>query len=143
VAHSNFIWHRRVPVKVSIMAWCLLCNRLPTKSNMLARGIISHEAQRYVTGCGEVETVQHLFVSCPIFSDVWPLVQQWIGVYGVDPLDIHQHFIQFIYLSGRSTKRRTFMQLLWLLCVWVIWSERNSFILVDEGCQRCLCFRCS
>jgi hypothetical protein len=77
-------------------------------------------------GCGAVETVHHLFVSCPIFSDVWPLVQQWIGVYGVDPLDTHQHFIQFIYLSGRSTKSRSFMQLLWLLCVWVIWSERNN-----------------
>jgi len=86
------------------MAWRLLRNRLPTKSNLLARVIISKEAQRCVTGCGEVETAQHLFVSCPIFNEVWPLVRQRIRVYGVDPLDTQQHFIQFIYLSGGSKK---------------------------------------
>lgn len=79
-----------------------------------------------MTGCDEVEMAQHLFISCSIFSELWPLVCRWIGVYGVDPLDPHQHFIQFIYLSGGSTKRRTFMQLVWLFCVYVIWSERNN-----------------
>jgi len=110
-ADSNLIWHRQVPAEVSIMAWRLLRNRLLTKSNLLARRIISLEAQRCVTGCGEVETTQHLFVSCAVFSELWSLVRQWIGVYEVDPLDINQHFIQFIYLSGGSTKRRFFMQL--------------------------------
>lgn len=40
---SDFIWHKQVPLKVSIMAWRLLRNRLPTKDNLVARGIISHE----------------------------------------------------------------------------------------------------
>lgn len=64
---SKLIWHIHVLVKVSLLAWRLLRNRLPTKSNLLARGIISHEAQMCVAGCGEVETAQHLFVSCTIF----------------------------------------------------------------------------
>lgn len=73
-ASSKLIWHRQVPTKVSIMAWRLHRNRLPTKSNLLARNIISLEAQRCVTGCGEVETVQHLLVSCAVFSELWSLV---------------------------------------------------------------------
>jgi hypothetical protein len=38
------------------------------------------------------------------------------------------HFIQFIHLSGVGKARRSFLQLLWLLCVWVLWTERNNMV---------------
>ncbi|RHN60841.1 hypothetical protein MtrunA17_Chr4g0030201 [Medicago truncatula] len=79
-----------------------------------------------VFGCGEVETSQHLFVSCPIFRDLWQHVRAWIGVSGVDPFDISDHFVQFSYLLGSTSKIQSFMQLLWLACVWVLWTERNN-----------------
>ncbi|PNX58123.1 cysteine-rich receptor-like protein kinase, partial [Trifolium pratense] len=34
-AASGLIWHRQVPLKVSICAWRLLRDRLPTKANLL------------------------------------------------------------------------------------------------------------
>ncbi|GAU48931.1 hypothetical protein TSUD_373400 [Trifolium subterraneum] len=39
-AMSNFLWHKQVPVKVSVLAWRLLRNRLSTKDNLVARHII-------------------------------------------------------------------------------------------------------
>lgn len=54
------------------------------------------------------------------------LVRDWIGVSRADPFAIADHFHHFTYLSGGSVTRRSFMQLLWLLCVWVLWSERNN-----------------
>lgn len=44
--HSNMelIWHNQVPLKVSIFAWRLLRDILPTKSNLATRGVISTEA---------------------------------------------------------------------------------------------------
>jgi len=61
---SDLIWHKFDPVKVLILAWRLLCNRLPTKVNLLVRGIITQEAQMCVTGCGNNATfiflVSHL-----------------------------------------------------------------------------------
>jgi len=36
----NLIWHLQVPLKVSILAWRLLRDRLSTKINLLNRGII-------------------------------------------------------------------------------------------------------
>jgi len=47
-------------------------------------------------------------------------------VFGADPYDIAAHFHQFTYLAGGLVTRRSFMQILWLLCVWVLWSERNN-----------------
>ncbi|XP_024630811.1 uncharacterized protein [Medicago truncatula] len=120
IAASDLIWHRHVPLKVYILAWCLLCNRLPAKANLMARGILVQDAQLCVSGCGEVETAQHLFVCCPIFGELWFHVRHWIGVSKVDPYDISDHFLQFTYLSGGAVSKRSFMQLLWLVCLGVV-----------------------
>jgi len=42
---ADLIWHKQVSLKVSIFAWRLLRGRLPTKSNMTTRGIISSETR--------------------------------------------------------------------------------------------------
>ncbi|MCH96906.1 helicase-like protein [Trifolium medium] len=31
---EELIWHKQVPLKVSILAWRLLCDKLPTKANL-------------------------------------------------------------------------------------------------------------
>ena len=67
-----------------------------------------------------------LFVSCTILRELWHLVRDWIGVSVANPYDIADHLHQFTYLSGESLTRRSFLQLLWLLCVWVLWFEYNN-----------------
>ncbi|PNY08824.1 cysteine-rich receptor-like protein kinase [Trifolium pratense] len=56
-----------VPLKVSVLAWRLLRNRLPTKDNLVPRHIIPHDARFCATGCGASEIANHLFLSCPVF----------------------------------------------------------------------------
>ncbi|MCI32173.1 cysteine-rich receptor-like protein kinase [Trifolium medium] len=43
-AAADLIWHKQVSLKVSIFAWRLLRERLPTKTNLAIRGIITPEA---------------------------------------------------------------------------------------------------
>ncbi|GAU31165.1 hypothetical protein TSUD_315900 [Trifolium subterraneum] len=45
VTALDLIWHKQVHVNVSILAWRLLRDRLPTKINLAIRGIITPEAQ--------------------------------------------------------------------------------------------------
>ncbi|CAJ2673682.1 unnamed protein product [Trifolium pratense] len=124
-AASGLIWHRQVPLKVSICAWRLLRDRLPTKANLVIRGILSTEAHLCVSGCGEVESAQHLFINCSSFGLMWPLVSSWIGSSLVTAQNLPEHFVQFTDSAGGSRARRSFMQLVWLACVWVMWTERN------------------
>ncbi|KAK2370489.1 hypothetical protein QL285_083537 [Trifolium repens] len=77
---GKVIWHPQVPLKVSILAWRLLRDRLPTKTNMVARGILSTAAHFYVFGCGEAESAHHLFMSCGTFGSLWALVHSWIDI---------------------------------------------------------------
>jgi len=47
-------------------------------------------------------------------------------VHGADPNNLPDHLMQFTYLTGVGKARRSFMQLIWLLCTWVVWLERNN-----------------
>jgi hypothetical protein len=58
------------PLNVSIFAWRLLRDKLPTRVNLEARGIISPETQYCVAGCGCMESAQHLFLYCSIFGSL-------------------------------------------------------------------------
>jgi hypothetical protein len=126
-ATSDLIWHKQVPLKVSALAWRLLRNKLPTKDNLARRKIIFHDARLCVVfGCGGLETAHHVFLSCPAFAPLWGLVKSWIGISSADLNSLRDHFIQFIHSSGGTRVRRSFLQLIWLCCTWVMWNERNN-----------------
>jgi len=76
------------------------------------RGILSHDNQLCVTRCGGLETAQHFFLSCPCFAFLRGLVRSSLGVCSVDPYYLHEHAIQFAYLSGGLRASRSFLQLL-------------------------------
>ncbi|MCI37834.1 glutamate-gated kainate-type ion channel receptor subunit GluR5, partial [Trifolium medium] len=77
---ENLIWHSQVSLKVFVFAWRLLRDRLPTKSNLVTRGILSPTAPFCVSRCGAIETAQHLFISCSTFGSLWALVRSWIDI---------------------------------------------------------------
>ncbi|GAU35513.1 hypothetical protein TSUD_155440 [Trifolium subterraneum] len=122
---AGLIWHSQVPLKVSIFAWRLLRDRLPTKANLIIRGVLPAEDHLCISSCGADESAQHLFVSCSTFGSLWPLVSSWIGSSLVSAQTLSDHFVQFTTSAGDTRARRSFMQLIWLACVWVVWTERN------------------
>ncbi|MCI08187.1 RING-h2 finger protein ATL2C, partial [Trifolium medium] len=123
---EHLIWHPQVPLKVSVFASRLLRDRLPTKSNLVTRGILPSADHFCVFGCGEAETAQHLFISCGTFGSLWALVCTWIGISPSDSTSVRDHFVQFTFSAGGTRSRRSFLQLIWLVSVWVVWTERNQ-----------------
>jgi hypothetical protein len=119
---EDLIWHRQVPLKVSILARRLLRDRLPTWANLVSRGILDLDLHYCVTGCGGIETTRHLFLSCSTFGSLWALARSWIGFSMVDAYSLTEHFVQFTYSAGCLRARRSFLQLVWLACFWVVWS---------------------
>ncbi|CAJ2658361.1 unnamed protein product [Trifolium pratense] len=122
---ENLIWHPQVPLKVSIFAWRLLRDRLPTRANLVNRGVLSSTVDTCVFGCGVAESAHHLFLSCSFAGPLWDLVRDWVDISPVVATSLRDHFAQFTASAGVSRARRSFMQLLWLVCAWVIWTERN------------------
>ncbi|PNX77984.1 hypothetical protein L195_g033957 [Trifolium pratense] len=105
-----------VPLKVSIFPWRLLRDRLPTKANLVTHGILSPAAHFCVSGCGEIESAHHLFISCNTFGYIWALVRSWIVIPMVDFTSLCDHFVQFTASAGVSQARRSFGLLVFGLC---------------------------
>jgi hypothetical protein len=50
------IWFKHIPSKVSLLVWRLIRNRLPTKDNLLQRGILLPTDGACATGCDDIES---------------------------------------------------------------------------------------
>jgi hypothetical protein len=62
--------------------WRLLRDRLPTKANLVVRGILSPELHFYVTGCGGIETTHHLFLISVFSFKLTPVVVEPYALFG-------------------------------------------------------------
>jgi len=87
------VWHKQVPLKISTCVWCLIHNKLPTKDNLVIRDTIPQENYYCLSGCGQVESAQHLFLHYKVFSSLWRLVWSWIAFSSTEPQLILDRFI--------------------------------------------------
>ncbi|GAU32903.1 hypothetical protein TSUD_152630 [Trifolium subterraneum] len=92
---ASFLWVKSVPLKVNIFIWRLFLNRLPTKDNLLRRGIIEVHQELCSTNCGKAEDAVHLFIQCDVYSQVWHLVLNWLGLSTALHVSLGGHAEQF------------------------------------------------
>jgi hypothetical protein len=59
------VWGSWAPTKVIVFSWQAFLGRLPTRENLLRRGVACDGAAGCVLCGGGRETEDHLFVSCP------------------------------------------------------------------------------
>jgi len=71
---THYVWHKLVPSKTSLFTWCLLQDRIPTKSNLVRRRVLQPTHNMCVGRCGNIETTDHLFIGCNVFGSVWYLL---------------------------------------------------------------------
>ena len=57
VGMNDLVWHKQVLMKVSIFAWRLIRDRLPTKTNLVRRGLLNVELAACGVGCGHDSSV--------------------------------------------------------------------------------------
>lgn len=129
------IWHKQIPIKVSLFVWRLLRNRLPTRENMLWRRVLQVHGSECVYGCGVHETVNHLFIGCDIFSSLWTHVLHWLCISSVLSGDIRQHLFQFTNMAGLPRATYSFLKIIWFASVWAIWKERNNRVFQNMACD--------
>jgi hypothetical protein len=120
------VWHRQIPLKVSLLVWRLLLNRLPTKDNLWRRGILnSYDILCSAGGCDKTESTSHLFLECVTSRELWNNVCTWLGISLVMPLHLRHHLLQFSKMAGWSRSSHLFFTTIWFASIWVLWKERN------------------
>jgi len=104
----------------------LLRNRLPTTNNLTKRRILHYNVQLCVGSCDIIEDIDRLFLSCDFFENFWIGISNWLGFTTVHQKHVADHSLQFENLGGFSKDIQITFQLIWLICVWMIWCERNA-----------------
>jgi hypothetical protein len=122
------IWDSPAPSKVIAFSWQLLYDRIPTRINLEARGVLSLDVPWECLGCvGQVETSLHLFLYCPSTMLVWSKIFQWLGVSIIIPPSLVSLF-DLLKGSARNAKNRRGYIMIWHATLWAIWKARNSAI---------------
>ncbi|KEH24095.1 hypothetical protein MTR_7g103360 [Medicago truncatula] len=77
---------------------------------------------------GAYALVWHKYVPLKVSIFAWRLVRSGLGVSVPDPIIVSDHFLQFSHSAGGVRARSSFLQLVWLLTVWIIWNDRNQWL---------------
>jgi hypothetical protein len=120
------VWHRHIPTKVSLFVWRLLCNRLPTRGNLLRRNIVQANNSLRVFGCEVVETAGHLFLSCGNYCILWSLISALLGLSLVHHNDLQQHYHHFYYMHGGTSSEYSCLFSRYLVCFCLSDMERQK-----------------
>ncbi|KAG5041359.1 hypothetical protein JHK82_013466 [Glycine max] len=120
------LWKLKLPSKITIFAWRLIRDRLPTRSNLRRKQIEVDDPRCPFCRSAE-ESAAHLFFHCSRIAPVWWESLSWVNLLGVFPNHPRQHFLQHIYgvTAGMRASRWKWW---WLALTWTIWKQRNNMI---------------
>ncbi|XP_006603059.1 plastidic glucose transporter 4 isoform X1 [Glycine max] len=113
----------------TIVAWRLIRDRLPTKSNLRRRQIDISDSLCPFCSIKD-ETASHLFFECSKIQHLWWESQSWIGTSGAYPINPRHHFLQHnIGMKGGKIYKR--WKCWWVALNWSIWQQRNKVIFMN------------
>ncbi|GKV23015.1 hypothetical protein SLEP1_g32805 [Rubroshorea leprosula] len=122
------IWNPNLPNKISAFNWQLLLNRLPTKSNLLKRGLGVIMGDGNCNLCQEEEEdATHLFLKCKNVRWIWKECARWWGINIETQEDCWKTFEQL----GAWTRNMRIIKgwdCTWSAIVWSIWLMWNQRI---------------
>ncbi|GKV16172.1 hypothetical protein SLEP1_g26854 [Rubroshorea leprosula] len=120
------IWNSVLPSKISAFNWQLLLDRIPTKMNLLTKGIIKDTQDCKCGICGEVEEdTKHLFLECSMGRWIWMACAKWWGINVTLGADCWNTF----QVVGRELKEKCIREgwdCIWNSLVWTVWLARNQ-----------------
>jgi hypothetical protein len=120
------LWKCAAPSKVTAFSWKLLRNRIPTRVNLAARGILETVGGGDCVHCvGILEDARHLFMLCGFACMVWGEVCKWLGLVFVMPPNLFIFYDSFVGCAARKKTAAGFA-LIWQTTVWSIWHSRND-----------------
>lgn len=110
------------------MAWTLILNRLPTRSNLAIRDIIPQSGNQNCPLCdGTLEIASYLFRECGKASDIWYSCYNWLGVSYVCQNQISSHFESTVGIFYGKMGGLLAIGLQ-ISIVWTLWKNKNKQI---------------
>ncbi|GLT95879.1 hypothetical protein SLE2022_135360 [Rubroshorea leprosula] len=130
VVNHKKMWKSSIPSKVSVFSWQLLQDKLPTKDNLVKRGVLNVNQDNSCCWCATApEKVDHFLLNCDFAYNIWMRVCRWWGLTTVLSNTylsmFHQH-----WWNGGKTVYKAWMAV-WFAVVWTLWLGTNDKVFQD------------
>ncbi|GKV30357.1 hypothetical protein SLEP1_g39174 [Rubroshorea leprosula] len=126
-------WNPIVPSKIAAFSWQLIQDKIPTRGNLLRRGVIQDPAESKCVFCKvEEEDSAHLYIHCKLAYNLWSACNKWWGLCTVLDRDCWGVFEQHSFLLKREAVKEGW-ECIWFAMVWTIWLARNEQILTGKA----------
>lgn len=123
------IWKAKAPFKVVCFTWLVAREACLTQDNLQRRGFLL--CSRCLLCGRDLETNSHLFLHCPITSQLWQLFLNIVGLRWTMPATTLELLKSWNNMGG-VVSQKTWWRLI-PACVWgTVWTERNSRVFEDR-----------
>ncbi|XP_071708675.1 uncharacterized protein [Rutidosis leptorrhynchoides] len=128
-------WCRYVPIKFNVFIWRLLALCLPTRMNLLERGIACNNTMCGIFGVDSEDEV-HLFLNYQTSKSIWCFIARWTNLNTPSWSSIEGIWT---WVDGVpiSNLRRIILRFIVISTLWTIWRLRNSIIFKDNNFRKC------
>ncbi|GJV27539.1 RNA-directed DNA polymerase, eukaryota [Tanacetum coccineum] len=131
-------WVRSIPIKINIFAWKVSLDRLPTRVNLVHRGVLVSPISCPI-GCTDQEDSNHILFRCDMAVGVTRLVCRWWNQAWIPFDSYHSWFVWFnsIRLSANS---KGVLEGVFYVMWWSIWIFRNQLLFAAKKPRKYVLF---
>ncbi|GKB87372.1 RNA-directed DNA polymerase, eukaryota, partial [Tanacetum coccineum] len=119
-------WVKCIPIKINVFAWRVSLDRLPTRLNLIRRGV-----QVPSTACpictSYPEDISHLLFRCPMASDIHRLICRWWGL-PWSPLGSYAEWLSCFKDIRLGSKVKSILEGVCYVSWWCLWIYRNQLL---------------
>ncbi|GJZ95579.1 RNA-directed DNA polymerase, eukaryota [Tanacetum coccineum] len=119
-------WVKCIPIKINVFAWRVSLDRLPTRLNLIRRGV-----QVPSTACpictSDPEDISHLLFRCPMASDIHRLICRWWGL-PWSPLGSYAEWLSWFKDIRLGSKVKSILEGVCYVSWWCLWIYRNQLL---------------
>ncbi|XP_058759056.1 uncharacterized protein LOC131632298 [Vicia villosa] len=133
------MWELKLPPKIKVFAWRFFIDRLPTRDQLLKRGVANVSSLDCVMCGSSFESSSYLFFTCQEAKIIWKHVFIWLGI--SEAINVEEIIcFDVIQEKVKCCKRRILINFVWVATIWSIWLMRNAIIFKgEEFCFDVIC----
>lgn len=124
-------WRGWVPLKCKIMVWRAVRDRLPTRIELMKRGVPIRDVS-CVFCQSDQESALHLFSGCMFSLEIWNKVSSWCRLGQFFAFDV-KDILEFVEAHSISKKKKYALRGIVFTTLWSIWNERNKRVFEDKS----------
>ena len=126
---TKFLWSSKAPSKVKALAWLVVHGKVNTNDKLQLRRPYKSLCSQWCILCkGNRESIDHLFLHCPVTIGLWHKLFNLAVLAWVPPRSIVNMMVIAFKGLGNSLRGKILWQIACLTLLWMVWQERNNRI---------------